>query len=144
MLILYFVILRKKLAQRLQEAEEAIEAVNAKCSSLEKTKQRLQGEVEDLMTDVERANAQAAGLDKKQRSFDKATKTFMLINYNNALFVLSVFLVAIDSNHTQLKKALTSAVLNSCYVVGLMWGDHFMQQQKFIWKIEGLGCHEQQ
>ncbi|XP_029978497.1 myosin heavy chain, fast skeletal muscle-like [Sphaeramia orbicularis] len=62
---------KKKLAQRLQEAEEAIEAVNAKCSSLEKTKERLQGEVEDLMADVERANAQAAGLDKKQRSFDK-------------------------------------------------------------------------
>ncbi|XP_053270368.1 myosin heavy chain, fast skeletal muscle [Pleuronectes platessa] len=62
---------KKKLAQRLQEAEEGIEAVNAKCSSLEKTKQRLQGEVEDLMIDVERANAQAAVLDKKQRSFDK-------------------------------------------------------------------------
>ncbi|XP_068440052.1 myosin heavy chain, fast skeletal muscle-like [Clinocottus analis] len=62
---------KRKLAQRLQEAEEAVEAVNAKCSSLEKTKQRLQGEVEDLMVDVERANAQAAGLDKKQRSFDK-------------------------------------------------------------------------
>ncbi|XP_018543454.1 myosin heavy chain, fast skeletal muscle [Lates calcarifer] len=62
---------KKKLAQRLQEAEEGIEAVNAKCSSLEKTKQRLQGEVEDLMTDVDRANAQAASLDKKQRSFDK-------------------------------------------------------------------------
>ncbi|XP_042561500.1 myosin heavy chain, fast skeletal muscle-like [Clupea harengus] len=62
---------KKKLAQRLQEAEESIEAVNAKCSSLEKTKQRLQGEVEDLMADVERANAQAAVLDKKQRNFDK-------------------------------------------------------------------------
>ncbi|XP_029384267.1 myosin heavy chain, fast skeletal muscle-like [Echeneis naucrates] len=62
---------KKKLAQRLQEAEEAMEAINAKCSSLEKTKQRLQGEVEDLMTDVERANAQASSLDKKQRSFDK-------------------------------------------------------------------------
>uniref|UniRef100_A0A3P9B7G9 Myosin heavy chain, fast skeletal muscle n=1 Tax=Maylandia zebra TaxID=106582 RepID=A0A3P9B7G9_9CICH len=65
---------KKKLAQRLQEAEEAIEAVNAKCFSLEKTKQRLQGEVEDLMADVERANTQAAGLDKKQRSFDKVTE----------------------------------------------------------------------
>lgn len=67
--------LRKKLAQRLQEAEEAIEATNAKCSSLEKTKQRLQGEVDDLMADVERANAQAASLDKKQKSFDKVGKT---------------------------------------------------------------------
>ncbi|CAF96150.1 unnamed protein product, partial [Tetraodon nigroviridis] len=35
---------KKKLAQRLQEAEESIEAVNSKCASLEKTKQRLQGE----------------------------------------------------------------------------------------------------
>ncbi|KAK6301023.1 hypothetical protein J4Q44_G00291210 [Coregonus suidteri] len=57
--------------KRLQEAEETIEATNSKCASLEKTKQRLQGEVEDLMIDVERANALAANLDKKQRNFDK-------------------------------------------------------------------------
>ena len=62
---------RKKLAQRLQDAEEAVEAVNAKCSSLEKTKHRLQNEIEDLMVDVERSNAAAAVLDKKQRNFDK-------------------------------------------------------------------------
>uniref|UniRef100_A0A2K5DP70 Myosin heavy chain 3 n=1 Tax=Aotus nancymaae TaxID=37293 RepID=A0A2K5DP70_AOTNA len=62
---------RKKLAQRLQDSEEQVEAVNAKCASLEKTKQRLQGEVEDLMVDVERANSLAAALDKKQRNFDK-------------------------------------------------------------------------
>ncbi|MCI4375437.1 hypothetical protein PGIGA_G00109470 [Pangasianodon gigas] len=62
---------KKKLAQRLQDAEECIEAVNAKCASLEKTKQRLHNEVEDLMIDVERANALAANLDKKQRNFDK-------------------------------------------------------------------------
>ncbi|XP_031723843.1 myosin heavy chain, fast skeletal muscle-like [Anarrhichthys ocellatus] len=62
---------KKKLAQRLQDAEESIEAVNSKCASLEKTKQRLHGEVEDLMIDVERANSLAANLDKKQRNFDK-------------------------------------------------------------------------
>lgn len=55
----------------MQEAEEAVEAANAKCSSLEKTKHRLQGEIEDLMVDVERSNAAAAALDKKQRNFDK-------------------------------------------------------------------------
>lgn len=55
----------------MQDAEESIEAVNAKCASLEKTKQRLQNEVEDLMIDVERANSLAANLDKKQRNFDK-------------------------------------------------------------------------
>lgn len=62
---------RKKLAQRLQEAEEQVEAVNSKCASLEKTKQRLQNEMEDLMVDVERSNSLAATLDKKQRNFDK-------------------------------------------------------------------------
>ena len=66
--------LRKKLAQRLQDAEEAVEAVNAKCSSLEKTKHRLQNEIEDLMVDVERSNAAAAALDKRQRNFDKVRK----------------------------------------------------------------------
>ncbi|XP_056258001.1 myosin heavy chain, fast skeletal muscle-like isoform X4 [Seriola aureovittata] len=62
---------KKKLAQRLQDAEEQIEAVNSKCASLEKTKQRLQNEMEDLMVDVERSNNLAATLDKKQRNFDK-------------------------------------------------------------------------
>ncbi|KAM9745405.1 myosin-2-like [Menidia menidia] len=62
---------KKKLAQRLQEAEEQIEAVNYKCASLEKSKQRLQNEMEDLVVDVERSNNSAATLDKKQRSYDK-------------------------------------------------------------------------
>ena len=72
-------IFRKKLAQRLQEAEEAVEAVNAKCSSLEKTKHRLQNEIEDLMVDVERSNAAAAALDKKQRNFDKVYLSCLII-----------------------------------------------------------------
>lgn len=64
-------LIRKKLVTRLQEAEETVEASNAKCSSLEKTKHRLQTEIEDLVVDLERANAAAAALDKKQRNFDK-------------------------------------------------------------------------
>lgn len=39
---------------RLQEAEEAAEAAQARAASLEKVKQRLQGEVEDLTIDLER------------------------------------------------------------------------------------------
>ncbi|KAL4648956.1 myosin-7-like [Arapaima gigas] len=62
---------KKKLTVRLQEAEEAVEASNAKCSSLEKTKHRLQTEIEDLVVDLERSNSAAAALDKKQRNFDK-------------------------------------------------------------------------
>ena len=76
----------QKLAQRLQDAEEAVEAVNAKCSSLEKTKHRLQNEIEDLMVDVERSNAAAAALDKKQRNFDKVdTKQAHMSNTNNMI-----------------------------------------------------------
>lgn len=58
--------------------------MNAKCASLEKTKQRLQGEVEDLMVDVERANSMAAALDKKQRNFDKVWSSSMLAELHGA------------------------------------------------------------
>ncbi|KAG9343013.1 hypothetical protein JZ751_015231 [Albula glossodonta] len=62
---------KRKLAARLQEAEEAAEAAQARAASLEKVKLRLQGEVEDLTIDLEKSNAAAAALDKKQRIFDK-------------------------------------------------------------------------
>uniref|UniRef100_G3T1M4 Uncharacterized protein n=1 Tax=Loxodonta africana TaxID=9785 RepID=G3T1M4_LOXAF len=62
---------KRKLAARLQEAEEATESAQAQAASLEKNKQRLQAEVEDLTIDLEKANAAAAALDKKQRLFDK-------------------------------------------------------------------------
>ncbi|XP_039679879.1 myosin-16-like [Perca fluviatilis] len=62
---------KRKLAVRLQEAEEAAEAAQARAASLDKVKLRLQGEVEDLTIDLERSNAAAAALDKKQRVFDK-------------------------------------------------------------------------
>ncbi|KAJ8251147.1 hypothetical protein GJAV_G00217820 [Gymnothorax javanicus] len=62
---------KRKLAARLQEAEEAAEAAQARAASLEKVKNRLQGEVEDLTIDLEKSNAAAAALDKKQRVFDK-------------------------------------------------------------------------
>lgn len=48
---------KRKLAAKLAEAEEQVEAALSKCNALEKAKARLQGEVEDLMVDVERANA---------------------------------------------------------------------------------------
>merc|ERR1712003_530811 len=60
-----------KLVGRLQESEEQVEAAQARCGSLEKTKTRLQGEVEDLSADLDRSNTAASGLDKKQRNFDK-------------------------------------------------------------------------
>ena len=48
---------KRKLAAKLAEAEEQVEAALSKCNALEKVKARLHGEVEDLMVDVERANS---------------------------------------------------------------------------------------
>merc|ERR1712048_1321013 len=62
---------KKKLAAKLQEMEELVESTQAKCASLEKTKQRQLGDIEDLQIDLERSNSAAAALDKKQRNFDK-------------------------------------------------------------------------
>merc|ERR1712088_387663 len=62
---------KKKLANKLQEMEELVESTQAKCASLEKTKSRQLGDIEDLQVDLERANSAAAALDKKQRNFDK-------------------------------------------------------------------------
>lgn len=51
-----------------------MEASQAKCSSLEKTKQGLQLEIEDLVVELERSNAATLALDKKQRNFDKVSQ----------------------------------------------------------------------
>ena len=79
---------KRKLAGKLADAEEQVEMALNKCNALEKVKSRLQGEVEDLMVDVERSNASknlsrdspperrtllsdASAMDKKQKQFDK-------------------------------------------------------------------------
>ncbi|XP_032086660.1 myosin-16 [Thamnophis elegans] len=62
---------KRKLTARLQEAEEAAETAQARVASMEKYKQKLQMEVEDLTLDLEKSNAACAALDKKQRAFDK-------------------------------------------------------------------------
>ncbi|EEC00524.1 myosin heavy chain, skeletal muscle or cardiac muscle, putative [Ixodes scapularis] len=64
---------KRKLHGKLQEAEEAMEQLNAKCSGLEKTKSHLQGELEDMSIEVDKANALASSLEKRQKSFDKAS-----------------------------------------------------------------------
>ncbi len=51
-----------------------METSQAKCSSLEKTKQGLQTEIEDLVVELERSNAAALALDKRQRNFDKVSQ----------------------------------------------------------------------
>ena len=56
---------RKKLAIRLQEAEEQTENAMAKCASLEKTKVRLTNELEDVNVDLERVSNKSLNLDLK-------------------------------------------------------------------------------
>ena len=62
---------KKKLSLKLNEADERFEQVLAKCNSLEMIKQRLQIEVEDLLIDVEQANANTLNMEKKQNQFEK-------------------------------------------------------------------------
>ncbi len=47
-----------KLQARLAEAEDTIEGLNTRCTSLEKLKQRLLGEIDDLQTQVSQRNSQ--------------------------------------------------------------------------------------
>merc|ERR550534_2490158 len=62
---------KKKLALRLQDAEEQTESALSKYASLEKSKARMAMEHEDLQVNYERQQVQLANLDKKQKGFDK-------------------------------------------------------------------------
>ena len=62
---------KQKLSARLMEAEETIETLNQKVASTEKTKHRLESELEDLQLDYERLHAAAIITEKRGRNFDK-------------------------------------------------------------------------
>merc|ERR1711992_31586 len=60
-----------KLTARLAEAEETIESLNQKVASTEKTKHRLEAELEDIQLEYERVHAAAIITEKRGRNFDK-------------------------------------------------------------------------
>merc|ERR1711881_135143 len=62
---------KHKLSSRVQEAEEAIDSLNAKVASTEKTRHRLEAELEDLQMEYERTHATAIITEKRGRNFDK-------------------------------------------------------------------------
>lgn len=64
---------KQKLGVRLTEAEEAIETLNQKISSTEKTKHRLETELEDLQLEYERVHAAAVITEKRGKNFDKVS-----------------------------------------------------------------------
>ena len=48
-----------------------LKGLNNRCSALEKVKQRLSGEIEDLQLQVDASNQMAISLEKKAKNFDK-------------------------------------------------------------------------
>merc|ERR1719438_141658 len=62
---------KHKLSARVQEAEETIETLNQKVASTEKTKHRLETELEDLQLEYERVHAAAIITERRGKNFDK-------------------------------------------------------------------------
>ena len=62
---------KQKLSARLAEAEETIETLNQKVTTTEKTKHRLEAELEDLQLEYERVHAAAIITEKRGKNFDK-------------------------------------------------------------------------
>ncbi|KAI2807740.1 hypothetical protein BLOT_005679 [Blomia tropicalis] len=63
--------MRKKMGLRLQEADDHIEQLNIKSSTLEKQKQKLTNEVEELANELERAHVMVVTLEKKCKNQEK-------------------------------------------------------------------------
>merc|ERR1739848_646159 len=63
---------KQKLSAALSQAEETIETLNQKVATTEKTKHRLEGELEELQLEYERVHAAAIITEKRGRNFDKA------------------------------------------------------------------------
>merc|ERR1712003_490639 len=62
---------KAKLASRVQEAEEHIENLNSKIASAEKSRSRMDAELEELGMEYERTHAAAMITEKRGRNFDK-------------------------------------------------------------------------
>merc|ERR1719220_171735 len=62
---------RSKLGARVNESEETIDSLNAKISATEKTKHRIDCELEDLQMEYERTHAAAIITEKRGHNFDK-------------------------------------------------------------------------
>merc|ERR1712200_52341 len=62
---------RNKLQARIQEAEENVEALNVKIANGEKSRSRMQADLEELSMDYERTHAAAIITEKRGKNFDK-------------------------------------------------------------------------
>merc|ERR1711874_887794 len=62
---------KTKLGSKVIEAEETVESLNVKIASCEKSKHRLDTELEDLQMEYERTHAAATTTEKRGSNFDK-------------------------------------------------------------------------
>merc|ERR1712198_1873 len=62
---------KPKLGARVNESEETIDSLNAKIAATEKTKHRIEVELEDLQMEYERTHAAAIITEKRGKNFDK-------------------------------------------------------------------------
>ena len=76
---------KQKISARLSEAEETIDGLNQKISSNEKSKMRLETELEELQMDYERVHAAAIITEKRGRNFDKVSKFVSYYSETNRL-----------------------------------------------------------
>jgi myosin heavy chain 6/7 len=68
---------KTKLTARLSEAEETIDSLNQKIASTEKTKHRLEAELDDIQLEYERVHAAAIISEKRGRNFDKVFSLYL-------------------------------------------------------------------
>merc|ERR1740128_1072762 len=62
---------KAKLCNRVAEAEETVESLNTKIASTEKSKHRLEADLEEMELEYERTHAAAVITEKRTRNFDK-------------------------------------------------------------------------
>ena len=83
---------KQKITARLAEAEETIESLNQKITSTEKTKHRLETELDDLQMEYERVHAAAIITEKRGRNFDKVIHYLLvyLLNISGKIFIYGI------------------------------------------------------
>ena len=70
---------KQKITARLGESEETIECLNQKILATEKTKHRLETELDDLQMEYERVHAAAMITEKRGRNFDKVLSNLFIV-----------------------------------------------------------------
>ena len=78
---------KQKLSSRLMEADETIETLNQKVASTEKTRHRLETELDDLQLEYERVHAAAIITEKRGRNFDKVVYSKIIYLESDKQFI---------------------------------------------------------